>query len=75
MAVICFLAIVFDGLDSALFGTLLPVIMKDMNLGPAEAGEAAAAWVRQAMLDGLAPLIDPVPVVVDVTVGRTWAGD
>ncbi len=42
VAVICFLAIVFDGLDSALFGTLLPVLMKDMKLGPAEAGILAS---------------------------------
>ncbi len=42
VAVICFLAIVFDGLDSALFGTLLPSLMKDMNMGPAEAGILAS---------------------------------
>ena len=42
VAVICFLAIVFDGLDSALFGTLLPAIMKDMHMGPAEAGILAS---------------------------------
>jgi MFS transporter, AAHS family, benzoate transport protein len=42
VAVICFLVIVFDGLDSALFGTLLPVIMKDLKLGPAEAGMLAS---------------------------------
>jgi AAHS family benzoate transporter-like MFS transporter len=42
VAVICFLAIVFDGLDVALFGTLLPAIMKDMKMGPAEAGILAS---------------------------------
>ncbi len=42
VAVICFLAIVSDGLDSALFGTLLPAIMRDMKLGPAEAGMLAS---------------------------------
>src|SRR6266478_4318817 len=42
VAVICFLAIVFDGIDSALFGTLRPVIMKDMAMGPAEAGILAS---------------------------------
>jgi MFS transporter, AAHS family, benzoate transport protein len=42
VAVICFLAIVFDGLDVALFGTLLPAIMKDMGMGPAEAGFLAS---------------------------------
>jgi DNA polymerase-1 len=43
----------------------------------ADAGQAgaAAAWLKQAMLDGMAPLIDPVPVEVEVAVGTTWAGD
>jgi hypothetical protein len=30
------------------------------------------SWLRQALLDGLAPLIDPVPV--EVSAGRAWAG-
>jgi MFS transporter, AAHS family, benzoate transport protein len=58
VAVICFLAIVFDGLDSALFGTLLPAIMKDMQLGPAEAGFLASVGhigaVGGAVLFGVA---------------------
>jgi DNA polymerase-1 len=37
--------------------------------------EAVKVWLRQAMLDGMTPLIDPVPVEVDVEAGRTWAGD
>lgn len=42
-----------------------------------DAGQADAVkdWLRRAMLDGMAPLIDPVPVGVDVKSGRTWAGD
>jgi DNA polymerase-1 len=42
----------------------------------ADAGqaEAAAAWLKRAMLDGMSPLLDPVPVAVEVQVGRTWAG-
>jgi hypothetical protein len=40
-----------------------------------EQAEQAKAWLRQAMLDGLAPLIAPVPVEVEVSAGRTWAGD
>jgi hypothetical protein len=36
--------------------------------------KAAEAWPRQVMLDGMVPLIDPVPVVVEVSVGQTWAG-
>jgi AAHS family benzoate transporter-like MFS transporter len=58
VAVICFLAIVFDGLDSALFGTLLPVLMKDLQLGPAEAGVLASIGhvgaVGGAVLFGMA---------------------
>lgn len=38
VAVICFFAIVFDGLDASLFGTILPVLMKGLKLGPVEAG-------------------------------------
>jgi DNA polymerase-1 len=37
--------------------------------------DAAAAWLKKAMLDGMAPLVAPVPVVVDVSSSRTWAGD
>jgi DNA polymerase I len=41
-----------------------------------DAGQAepVAAWLRQAMAEGMAPLIAPVPVVVEVSVGRSWAG-
>jgi DNA polymerase-1 len=37
--------------------------------------DAAAVWLKRAMLDGMAPLVDPVPVEVEVAIGRTWAGD
>jgi DNA polymerase I-like protein with 3'-5' exonuclease and polymerase domains len=40
----------------------------------ADQAEAVAAWLRQAMVEGMAPLIAPVPVVVEVSVGRSWAG-
>jgi DNA polymerase-1 len=40
-----------------------------------EQADQVATWLRQAMLDGMAPLIDPMPVEVDVTVARTWGGD
>ncbi|WP_077035059.1 MFS transporter [Pelomonas sp. KK5] len=43
VALICFLAIVCDGLDVSLFGTLLPAIMKDMKMNPADAGLLASA--------------------------------
>lgn len=42
VAAICFLAIVFDGLDVSLFGTILPALMADMKMGPAEAGLLAS---------------------------------
>jgi DNA polymerase-1 len=37
--------------------------------------DSAAEWLKQAMLDGMMPLTDPVPVVVDLSVERTWAGN
>jgi DNA polymerase I-like protein with 3'-5' exonuclease and polymerase domains len=37
--------------------------------------DRAAAWLKRAMLDGMAPLVAPVPVEVEVKVGRTWGGD
>jgi DNA polymerase-1 len=36
--------------------------------------EEVAVWLRSAMRDGMAPLIDPVPVEVEVSAGRTWGG-
>jgi DNA polymerase I len=40
----------------------------------ANQAETIAAWLRQAMVDGMVPLIELVPVDVEVSVGRTWAG-
>ena len=41
-----------------------------------EAGAAAAkVWLVRAMIDGMRPYCDPVPVEVEATVGRTWGGD
>jgi DNA polymerase-1 len=33
-----------------------------------------AVWVRDAMRDGMTLLLDPVPVEVEVSAGRTWGG-
>jgi DNA polymerase I len=41
---------------------------------PSETAPESAEWLRQAMLDGMAPLTRPVPVEVEVAIGRTWAG-
>jgi DNA polymerase-1 len=43
--------------------------------GDAGRADAAAAWLKRAMLDGMAPLIAPVPCEVEVRAGRTWGGD
>jgi DNA polymerase-1 len=40
----------------------------------AQAG-AVSAWLQQAMHDGMAPLIAPVPVEVEATGERTWGGE
>jgi DNA polymerase-1 len=37
--------------------------------------DVAAAWLKQAMLDGMQPLIAPVPVEVEIKIGSTWAGN
>jgi DNA polymerase-1 len=36
--------------------------------------EAVTAWLKKAMVDALAPLLDPVPVEVEVRAGASWAG-
>jgi DNA polymerase I-like protein with 3'-5' exonuclease and polymerase domains len=42
---------------------------------PEADADQAADWLKRAMLDGMAPLVAPVPVEVEVKVGRTWGGD
>jgi DNA polymerase-1 len=37
--------------------------------------ERAAEWLRRCMVDAMAPLIAPVPVMVEVNTGRAWGGD
>ena len=34
----------------------------------------AAEWLKATMAEAMAPLIAPVPVVVEASVGRTWGG-
>jgi DNA polymerase-1 len=36
--------------------------------------EAVADWVKSAMVEAMAPLIDPVPVEVEVETSPTWGG-
>jgi DNA polymerase-1 len=35
----------------------------------------AADWLKAAMVDAMAPLIEPVPVEIEVSIARTWGGD
>jgi DNA polymerase-1 len=42
---------------------------------PEADADAAKQWLVRAMEDGMRPLLDPVPVAVEATIGRTWAGD
>jgi DNA polymerase I-like protein with 3'-5' exonuclease and polymerase domains len=41
----------------------------------AEQADAAKAWLTRAMVDGMQPLIAPVPVEVEAAAGPTWAMD
>jgi DNA polymerase-1 len=41
---------------------------------PESDAAAAKAWVARCMTDAMAPLIDPVPVEVEVSAGHTWGG-
>ena len=41
----------------------------------ADRADEAKAWLVSAMVDGMAPLADPVPVEVEATVARTLGGD
>ena len=41
---------------------------------PAAEGERAATWLKGVMIEGMAPLVAPVPAEVEVSVGRTWGG-
>jgi DNA polymerase-1 len=52
------------------------LVIHDEVVVEADAGqaEAAAVWLRQAMIDGMQPLIEPVPVEVEVKVAATWGG-
>jgi DNA polymerase-1 len=74
-----------DGIKLALFwerrhqvpGAFPVLAVHDEIVVEADAGQtdAVAAWLKQAMLDAVTPLLDPVPVEVEVGVGRTWGGD
>ena len=41
----------------------------------ADQADAVAAWLKTAMVEAMAPLVDPVPIEVEVKVAWTWGGD
>jgi DNA polymerase-1 len=73
-----------DGLKTALAllwerreqvpGAFPVLVVHDEIVVECDAGQAKAVakGLRQAMLDGMQPLIEPVPVDVEVKIGRTW---
>jgi DNA polymerase-1 len=36
---------------------------------------AVAAWLKTAMAEAMTPMLEPVPVEVEVRISRTWGGD
>jgi DNA polymerase I len=57
-------------------GAVLVLVVHDEIVVECDAAQAdaAAAWLKRAMLDGMAPLVAPVPVEVEVTIAPTWGG-
>jgi DNA polymerase-1 len=57
-------------------GAVPVLVVHDEIVVECDAGraEAVAAWLKHAMLDGMAPLVRPVPVEVEVRAAPTWAG-
>jgi DNA polymerase-1 len=56
----------------------VPVLaVHDEIVVEADAGQAnaAAAWLKKAMHDAMAPLLEPVPVEVEVTAACAWGGE
>jgi DNA polymerase-1 len=73
-----------DGLKSALGllwarrhqvpGTIPVLAVHDEIVVECDEGQAPTVgpWLRTAMLDGMVPLVAPVPVEVEVKTGKTW---
>jgi DNA polymerase-1 len=57
-------------------GTFPVMAVHDEIVVECDEGQVAAAgeWLKTAMHDGMRALIAPVPVEVEVSAGRTWAG-
>ena len=42
---------------------------------PVDQADDVSVWLKQAMLDAMAPLVAPVPVEVEAKTGRSWGGE
>jgi DNA polymerase I-like protein with 3'-5' exonuclease and polymerase domains len=53
------------------------LIVHDEIVVEADANQAGAAahWLKTAMVDGMAQLIEPVPVEVETKIATSWGGD
>jgi DNA polymerase-1 len=40
----------------------------------AQQADAVGAWLEEAMVEAMAPMLIPIPVEVDVKIARTWGG-
>jgi DNA polymerase I-like protein with 3'-5' exonuclease and polymerase domains len=70
------LALLWERRDQAPGAFPVPAVHDEIVV-EADAGraDAVATWLKAAMVEAMAPLIDPVPVEVEVKVGATWGGD
>jgi DNA polymerase-1 len=69
------LALLWEQREECL-GALPVIACHDEIVVECEAAQAenTAAWVKRAMVDGMGPLISPVPVEVEVQPRRNWSG-
>jgi DNA polymerase I-like protein with 3'-5' exonuclease and polymerase domains len=58
-------------------GAFLILAVHDEIVVEADAATAdtAAGWLKTAMMDAMAPLIEPVPVEVEIKIARSWGGN
>jgi DNA polymerase-1 len=58
-------------------GAFPVAVVHDEILLEADEGQAEAAreWLRRAIVDALAPVLDPMPAEAEVKIGRTWGGE
>ncbi|ATW26092.1 MFS transporter [Candidatus Formimonas warabiya] len=60
--ILCSCAIIFDGYDLVVYGTIVPVLMKDWNISPAQAGALGSYALFGMMIGALVfgPLADKI---------------